>query len=147
MSEGCYGPPGQPFTQRPPPDIRRPPRASSAHPYAGDVMPRALVRSFSRWAHRPEVASPMRFLLTRFRVLAVAAALATAPALAITAAPAAHASTSTVHRKPARLKALAYAKRQLGDPYRFGAAGPNAFDCSGLTMKAYSKAGRHIGGH
>ena len=88
----------------------------------------------------------MRFLLTRFRVLTVAAALATAPALAVTAAPVvAHASTA--HKTPARLKALAYAKKQLGDPYRFGAAGPNAFDCSGLTMKAYSKAGKRIGGH
>jgi cell wall-associated NlpC family hydrolase len=48
---------------------------------------------------------------------------------------------------PARLKALAYAKRQLGDPYRFGGAGPGAFDCSGLTMKAYAKAGKAIGGH
>jgi cell wall-associated NlpC family hydrolase len=89
----------------------------------------------------------MRFLSTRFRALSIAAALATAPALAITAAPAAHAATSTVHKTPARLKALAYAKKQLGDPYRFGAAGPNAFDCSGLTMKAYSKAGKRIGGH
>lgn len=90
----------------------------------------------------------MRFLLTRFRVLSVAAALATAPALAVTAAPvAAEASISTAPKKPARLKALAYAKRQLGDPYRFGAAGPTAFDCSGLTMKAYARAGKRIGGH
>jgi len=37
--------------------------------------------------------------------------------------------------------ALAFAKRQLGDSYRYGAAGPNAWDCSGLTMKAWASAG------
>jgi cell wall-associated NlpC family hydrolase len=30
---------------------------------------------------------------------------------------------------------------QLGDPYVWGAAGPDAFDCSGLTMYAYAAAG------
>jgi peptidoglycan DL-endopeptidase CwlO len=87
----------------------------------------------------------MRSLLSRFRAVSVAAALVVAPTVAVTAAPvAAHASTT---KTPARLKALAYAKKQLGDPYRFGAAGPNAFDCSGLTMRAYAKAGKRIGGH
>lgn len=33
------------------------------------------------------------------------------------------------------------AARQIGDPYRYGAAGPNAFDCSGLTYFSYRKAG------
>jgi cell wall-associated NlpC family hydrolase len=40
--------------------------------------------------------------------------------------------------------ALAYAKKQLGDRYRYGAAGPNAWDCSGLTMKAWRKAGKKL---
>ena len=30
---------------------------------------------------------------------------------------------------------------QIGKPYVFGASGPNAFDCSGLTMYAYQAAG------
>jgi len=30
---------------------------------------------------------------------------------------------------------------QIGDPYSYGAAGPDAFDCSGLTMYAWSAAG------
>jgi cell wall-associated NlpC family hydrolase len=38
-------------------------------------------------------------------------------------------------------KALAFAKKQLGDRYRFGATGPNAWDCSGLTRGAYKAAG------
>ena len=40
--------------------------------------------------------------------------------------------------------ALAFAKKQLGDRYRYGAAGPNAWDCSGLTMKAWAKAGKKL---
>lgn len=43
--------------------------------------------------------------------------------------------------------AIAYAKAQLGKPYVFGAAGPNAFDCSGLMMASYGAAGVGIGGH
>ncbi|MGC8479941.1 MAG: NlpC/P60 family protein [Acidimicrobiales bacterium] len=36
---------------------------------------------------------------------------------------------------------LATAYAQLGKPYQFGAAGPNAFDCSGLVMYSYASAG------
>lgn len=32
------------------------------------------------------------------------------------------------------------ARNQKGDPYRYGAAGPNAFDCSGYTLFVYSRA-------
>ena len=34
-----------------------------------------------------------------------------------------------------------WALRQLGKPYRWAAAGPGAFDCSGLTMRAWEQAG------
>ncbi|MET9022506.1 NlpC/P60 family protein [Actinopolymorpha sp. NPDC004070] len=37
--------------------------------------------------------------------------------------------------------ALAFARAQLGEPYVFGAAGPNSWDCSGLTMGAWRAAG------
>jgi cell wall-associated NlpC family hydrolase len=37
--------------------------------------------------------------------------------------------------------AVAYAMRQLGKPYQWGAEGPAAFDCSGLTSAAYLAAG------
>ena len=37
--------------------------------------------------------------------------------------------------------AVAYAKAQVGKSYVWGAAGPNSFDCSGLTMAAYAQAG------
>lgn len=37
--------------------------------------------------------------------------------------------------------AVKFALQQLGKPYVFAAAGPNAFDCSGLTMAAWAAAG------
>lgn len=42
----------------------------------------------------------------------------------------------------ARVKAvLDYACAQLGDPYQWGADGPDSFDCSGLTMQAWARGG------
>lgn len=37
--------------------------------------------------------------------------------------------------------AVGVAVNQKGDPYAYGAAGPNRFDCSGLTYFSYRKAG------
>jgi cell wall-associated NlpC family hydrolase len=37
--------------------------------------------------------------------------------------------------------AITYALAQLGKPYLWGGSGPNAFDCSGLTMMAWTQAG------
>ena len=37
--------------------------------------------------------------------------------------------------------ALAWARKQLGKPYRFGATGPGSYDCSGLTLGAWKAAG------
>ncbi|HET7479003.1 MAG TPA: NlpC/P60 family protein [Rubrobacteraceae bacterium] len=34
---------------------------------------------------------------------------------------------------------VAEARRHLGEPYVFGAAGPSSFDCSGLTLYVYKK--------
>ena len=38
-------------------------------------------------------------------------------------------------------RAVAFALRQRGKPYRWGAEGPDAFDCSGLTWAAWRAAG------
>ncbi|NLU71952.1 C40 family peptidase [Streptomyces sp. HNM0575] len=55
-------------------------------------------------------------------------------------------SGSKVRRRPssAGAEAVSFALRQIGKPYRFGAQGPKAYDCSGLTHKAWQKAGRSI---
>ena len=37
-------------------------------------------------------------------------------------------------------KVIAYTEAQLGKPYIWGAAGPDAYDCSGLAMMAYRAA-------
>ena len=41
-------------------------------------------------------------------------------------------------------RAVAYAKAQLGKPYLWAAAGPRAFDCSGLTMMAWRAGGKSL---
>ena len=38
-------------------------------------------------------------------------------------------------------RAVAFVLRQRGKPYRWGAEGPGAFDCSGLTWAAWQAAG------
>ena len=38
-------------------------------------------------------------------------------------------------------QALAFAYAQLGKPYVWGATGPDSYDCSGLTMRAWASAG------
>ncbi len=42
---------------------------------------------------------------------------------------------------PKHAAALAFALAQLGKPYEWGAVGPAAYDCSGLTMAAWARAG------
>ena len=42
---------------------------------------------------------------------------------------------------PVARAAVRWALAQLGDPYRWGASGPDTFDCSGLTSAAYRAAG------
>jgi cell wall-associated NlpC family hydrolase len=41
-------------------------------------------------------------------------------------------------------KALKVAASKKGAPYRYGATGPYAFDCSGLTLYSFKKAGKTL---
>ncbi|MFZ2509557.1 MAG: C40 family peptidase [Gordonia sp. (in: high G+C Gram-positive bacteria)] len=41
-------------------------------------------------------------------------------------------------------RALRAAESKIGSPYSYGAAGPNAFDCSGLVYWSYKQAGKTI---
>ncbi|MFE2046048.1 C40 family peptidase [Streptomyces sp. NPDC059477] len=41
-------------------------------------------------------------------------------------------------------KALQVAASKKGSPYKWGATGPNRFDCSGLTLYAFNKAGKKL---
>lgn len=41
-------------------------------------------------------------------------------------------------------KIVDFVYAQLGEPYRYGGAGPNAWDCSGLVMRAYQQVGVNL---
>jgi cell wall-associated NlpC family hydrolase len=41
-------------------------------------------------------------------------------------------------------KAIAFALSQIGKPYLWGGVGPQAYDCSGLMLKAYGAAGINL---
>jgi cell wall-associated NlpC family hydrolase len=45
---------------------------------------------------------------------------------------------------PAAAAAIEFARAQLGKPYVYGAAGPDTYDCSGLTMAAWGAAGASL---
>ncbi len=41
-------------------------------------------------------------------------------------------------------RAIGFARAQIGEPYEWGAAGPNSWDCSGLTMGAWRAGGKYL---
>ena len=57
------------------------------------------------------------------------------------AAPVAPAAPAIRRPAPRAARAVAFALRQRGKPYRWGGQGPHAFDCSGLTSAAWRSAG------
>ncbi len=50
-------------------------------------------------------------------------------------------ATAGTANSAAAQAAVNYAMAQVGKPYGWGSVGPDAFDCSGLTMAAYASAG------
>ncbi|MFC4912958.1 NlpC/P60 family protein [Actinomadura gamaensis] len=83
--------------------------------YVNDVLKRAATYAKSSGS-TPLATAPM--------------SCATAPGAGFAAAP-----------NQAAAKAITFARAQLGKPYVWGATGPNAYDCSGLTLAAYRAAG------
>lgn len=53
-------------------------------------------------------------------------------------------TVSNVPVPPGAAGAVMEARRQIGKPYHYGAAGPGSFDCSGLTMWAWRAAGKSL---
>ena len=84
----------------------------------------------------------MRIQAKRLKILSLAAlvtVLCGAPC-AVAATPAAPDSVTLSTARVADL-IIEEAHRHLGTPYRYGARGPKAFDCSGFTSYVYRKFG------
>jgi cell wall-associated NlpC family hydrolase len=82
------------------------------------------------------------------RALGIAALAAAS--FATVAAPSAAAATPSISTSTTAVRVVQVAEQQRGKRYVFGAAGPSAFDCSGLVVYAYRRAGvatRLGGGH
>ncbi len=75
---------------------------------------------------------------------AAAAPAASARAGADTGAPTSTHTTKRKKRVSRGLRALRRVKSQAGDPYSYGANGPRAYDCSGLTQWVYKKLGHKL---
>jgi hypothetical protein len=67
--------------------------------------------------------------------------MALAGAVLFTLAPAAVSPVEAAKPKTEAQQIIKIAKAQIGDPWRYGARGPRAFDCSGLVIYAFTKAG------
>lgn len=70
------------------------------------------------------------------RVASIAVAGAVLAGVTLTATPAEAATLQS--------RALSVAKAQKGDPYQYGAEGPNKFDCSGLIFYSYKRVGKTL---
>ena len=92
-------------------------------------------------AHRP----PARFARRTAVAVLTGAGLVLTPvsAVAHAAEPASstQASGYPAAPTPAAQKAVDTAMDQRGKPYEYGGAGPDSYDCSGLTMYAWNAAG------
>jgi len=105
-------------------------------------------------APRPTLSSRARSTTLRLTTVALAAAFAvsgfagtTSEASAATGTTSSSASsTQTQHLSAAQRanrradRVMNVTRNQHGDPYQYGAAGPNRFDCSGLVMYVYQHA-------
>lgn len=109
--------------------------------------------------HLPALAARAAVVATVTTAAAFAAVLpatipASAPAVTITQAaslpavsipvvsmPVVPVALAAPTRAAVRLSAMNSAMDKIGSPYRWGAAGPNAFDCSGLVKWSFAQAG------
>jgi cell wall-associated NlpC family hydrolase len=82
--------------------------------------------------------------IATWRRLAVAIPILLVTALAFTLFVAAPADAAKTMRERKIHHGLEVALNQKGDPYSYGSDGPNSFDCSGLTMFSYHKAGLYL---
>lgn len=56
----------------------------------------------------------------------------------------AHAAPRSTRLSSIESHAVVIASKQRGKPYRYGAAGPRSFDCSGLVQYSYRRSGLYL---
>jgi cell wall-associated NlpC family hydrolase len=74
-----------------------------------------------------------------------AAELATEQAAAAISQPVSSVAPPVVSGSGGAAVAVQWAYREIGKPYQWAAAGPDSFDCSGLTQYVWGKAGVYLG--
>lgn len=84
---------------------------------------------------------PANIFLRSLSLLKLVVVVGVVPLLTLVL-PSGAADASTRHPRVAH--AADVAKAQRGDPYVYGAAGPSAFDCSGLASYSYKRANRWL---
>ena len=100
------------------------------------AMPTSAKQSVEPALSADRVAGPAAGLHPRVRHVDAAAMTARAKALAKAVAQTQQRARAT----SLRAEILRVAKKQLGDPYRAGSAGPHAFDCGGFTQFVFRRA-------
>ena len=101
---------------------------------------RAGVIRFQRWFHQPATGTvTLPTALKLIQVEKIKRGRRPAPRPAPRAAPRPAPRASALG-----LRAIQVASTQRGKPYIWGANGPYAFDCSGLTRFVYSKLGKRL---
>jgi cell wall-associated NlpC family hydrolase len=85
-----------------------------------------------------------RVIETALTSTSVAAVVALSATLLATPAAAASPGTLTAQSASVRTMAMQKALSKVGAKYRWGASGPNAFDCSGLVTWAYRTSGKSL---
>jgi len=98
----------------------------------------ASVRTHALKQDRTTATGVTRFNSRRWRA-GVTSALTLAAVAGSTLLASAPADAATIEAK-----ALHIAASKHGDPYRYGSAGPNRFDCSGLTYYSFKHAGKTL---
>jgi cell wall-associated NlpC family hydrolase len=93
---------------------------------------------------RPYAGYRRRHLRRHVSARDAAAAMVAGMILAAAAHAAAGAHPVGARGSRAAVKAITYARRQIGTPYCWGGTGPSCYDCSGLVMEAYRAAGVNI---
>ncbi|HET7799989.1 MAG TPA: C40 family peptidase [Humibacillus xanthopallidus] len=100
---------------------------------------RTSTRSTTRTVSRTVTRAPSRVLAPLLAAGLLAATGSAVAPTAATAAPSVATAVPSLVTATFGLQATRIAAAQKGDPYRWGASGPSAFDCSGLVYYVYKK--------